>query len=75
MRITVDLEDDVLEAIEQIASTGGRSVGHVLSELARRALEAHEAPPVRNGVTLLPRRQADSPKPTMALVNRLRDEP
>jgi hypothetical protein len=52
----------------------GTTAGAVLSELARKALEPTDAGVVRNGVPLLPRRQAGSPKATMALVNSLRDE-
>ncbi len=42
---------------------------------ARQALAPKRGPRVRNGVPLLPRRAKLSPRPTMALVNRLRDEP
>ena len=41
---------------------------------AAQALEAKGRQPVRNGVRLLARRRRGSPKPTMDLVNRLRDE-
>jgi hypothetical protein len=74
MRTTLDLDDDVLHAVKEIASNRGTTAGAVLSELARKALEPAEAPLIRNGVPLLPRRPAGSPKATMALVNRLRDE-
>lgn len=33
-----------------------------------------DTPVVRNGVPLIPRRPAGSPRPTLALVNELRDE-
>jgi hypothetical protein len=75
MRTTLDIDDDVLQAIKEIASNRGTTAGNVLSELARQALEPAEPPLIRNGVPLLPRRPAGSPKPTMALVNRLRDDP
>lgn len=38
MRTTVNIDDDVLEDARQIAAAEGRSVGAVLSSLARRAL-------------------------------------
>jgi hypothetical protein len=75
MRTTLDIDDDILEAVKEIASGRGSTAGRVLSDLARTALEPAAPALVRNGVPLLPRRPAGSPKPTMALVNRLRDEP
>lgn len=74
MRTTLDLDDDVLQAAKEMAAHRGTSAGKVLSELARRGLEPRRTAAVRNGVPLLPRRPAGSPKPTMQLVNRLRDE-
>lgn len=75
MRTTLNIDDDVLKTVKEIASNRGATAGRVLSELARKALEPTELPLVRNGVPLMPRRPAGSPKPTMALVNSLRDEP
>jgi hypothetical protein len=75
MRTTLDIDDDILEAAKEIASSRGSTAGRVLSDLARAALEPATPALVRNGVPLLARRPAGSPKPTMALVNRLRDEP
>jgi hypothetical protein len=75
MRTTLDIDEDVLQAIKEIASNRGSTAGHILSELARQALEPSRPPLVRNGVPLLSRRPAGSPKPTMDLVNRLRDDP
>jgi hypothetical protein len=73
MRTTLDLDEDVLQAAKEIAATRGSTAGRVLSELVRKALTSPETARVRNGVPLLPRRAAGTPKPTMALVNRLRD--
>ncbi len=73
MRTTLDIEDDILKAVKAIAANRGTTAGRVLSELVRKALEPVAAPAVRNGVPLLPRRPAGSPKPTMALVNGLRE--
>jgi hypothetical protein len=75
MRTTLEIDDDILQAVKEIASNRGATAGRVLSELARKALEPTEPPLIRNGVPLLPRRPAHSAKPTMALVNSLRDEP
>ena len=51
-----------------------KKVGRILSDFARRMLEPGRSPRVRNGVPLIPRRPKGSARPTMALVNRLRDE-
>jgi hypothetical protein len=74
MRTTLDIDDDVLQAAKEIAANRSTTAGRVLSELARRALEPRRSPRVRNGVPLMPRRPKGSVRPTMALVNRLRDE-
>jgi hypothetical protein len=74
MRTTLDLDDDVLQAAKEIASTRGQSAGRVVSDLVRKALQpdADKRPRTRNGVPLLGRRAGSHPV-TMALVNRLRD--
>lgn len=74
MRTTLDIDDDVLQAAKELAGNRRTTAGKVLSELARRALEPAGRQSVRNGVRLLPRRRGGSSKPTMSLVNRLRDE-
>ena len=74
MRTTVSIDDDVLLAAKSLAERQQKSLGQVLSALARQALR--RAPPagaVRNGVPLLPAKKGAAPV-TMALVNRLRDE-
>jgi hypothetical protein len=40
MRTTLSIDDDVLYAVKSLAFRQGRSAGEVLSELARRALQA-----------------------------------
>lgn len=74
MRTTLDLDDDVLQAAKEIAANRGTTAGRVLSELARKGLEPTESGGVRNGVPLMPARPKGSRKPTMADVDRLRDE-
>lgn len=74
MRTTLDIDPDVLQAAKEIAANRGTTAGKVLSELARKALQPARALKVRNGVPLLPRRPPGHPRPTMTLVNRLRDE-
>jgi hypothetical protein len=75
MRTTLDLDDDVLQAIKEIGRLRKKTAGQILSELARSALApaASNGTRVRNGVPLLPSRPG-APIMTMAEVNRLRDE-
>ncbi len=75
MRTTLDIDDDVLQAARELASNRSTTAGRVISDLARKALAPKRTPRVRNGVPLMPRRPKRSPRPTMDLVNRLRDEP
>ena len=59
MRTTLNVDDDVLRAVKEIARLRGNTAGAVLSELAREALEKERSGParaVRNGVPLLPSR-------------------
>lgn len=73
MRTTLDLDDDLVLVARQLAQQRGMTMGQILSELARKALETKPAPRMRNGVPLfVPKPGAK--KPHLALVNRLRDE-
>jgi hypothetical protein len=74
VRTTLDIDDDVLQAAKELAANRRKTTGKVLSDLARQALEPRGRQPVRNGVLLLARRPRGGAKPTMELVNRLRDE-
>ena len=75
MRTTVDIADDVLQAAKELAAVRQQTTGEVLSELARKGLARPDEPSrTRNGVPLLPRRRPGAPRPTMKLVNELRDE-
>jgi hypothetical protein len=73
MRTTLVIADDVLLAARAIARAQQKSIGEVVSELARNALRKPESPAVRNGVPLLPRRDGQAPI-TLEIVNALRDE-
>ena len=75
VRTTLDIDDDVLEAAKELAANRRSTTGKVLSDLARQALAPRRGARIRNGVPLLPRRPVGRPKPTLALVNRLREEP
>lgn len=73
MRTTLAIDDDVLTAVKAIAQQQHRSLGEVVSELARRALHRPQAPAERNGVPLLPVRD-NRTVVTLDMVNTLRDE-
>jgi len=74
VRTTIDIADDVLQAARELAELRGETLGALISELARKGLEPPAAAATRNGVPLLPQRREGAPKPTMKLVNALRDE-
>lgn len=74
LRTTLDIDDDILQAAKEIAASRGTTAGRVLSDLARKVLGSKRVPSMRNGVPLLPRRPEGSPRPTMTLVNKLREE-
>ena len=74
MRTTLNLDEDVLLAVKELARLRGRTAGEILSELARKALTA--SPPaasVRNGVPLLDPIEGEGIV-TPEVVSRLTDE-
>lgn len=73
MRTTISLDEDVLLAARAIATQQQRTLGEVISDLARRSLAHPPSGAERNGIPLLARRP-DSPPVTLDLVNSLRDE-
>lgn len=73
MRTTLAIDDDVLAAARAIAEHRGRSLGEVLSDLARRSLLPEQAVAVRNGIALFPMRP-DARPVTLELIQRLNEE-
>lgn len=74
MRTTLTIDDDVLAAAKVIAAREDKTLGEVLSSLAREALRPSQGTGrSRNGVPLLTVRPDTGPV-TSELVNRLRDE-
>lgn len=72
MRTTLAIDDDVLAAARGLAARQKRSLGEVVSDLARRALTPPaDASRTRNGVPLLPR---GGTVVTSELVGQLRDD-
>jgi len=73
VRTTLDIDDDVLQAVKELAEVRGLTAGQALSALVRQALTPARGARMRNGIPVLPRRPAKAPRPTMKLVNELRD--
>lgn len=74
MRTTLAIDDDVLVAAKGLANRQHKTVGEIISALARQALQPMVSNrPMRNGVPLLMARTG-MPSVTLELVNQLRDE-
>ena len=75
MRTTLAIDDDILAAAKHLAEREQKSIGEVISSLARQGLSrsTRGGRSERNGIPLLPIRKAAVPV-TLELVNRLRDE-
>jgi post-segregation antitoxin (ccd killing protein) len=75
MRTTLSIDDDILAAAKHLAERESKSVGEVVSALARQGLNrgVRKTQASRNGIPLLPR-QKSAVTVTPELVNQLRDE-
>lgn len=74
MRTTLAIDDDVLAAAKEIATLEQKSVGEIISSLARRALRPTETTrKSRNGVPLLKVRP-NTPRVTSELVRELHED-
>ena len=77
MRTTLTIDDDILAAARRLAERDRKTVGEVVSTLARQGLTrtrtARSPQAERNGISLLPERRR-APAITPELVSRLRDE-
>jgi hypothetical protein len=75
MRTTLAIDDDILAAAKHLAERERKSVGEVISSLARQGLSRNPrgSRRERNGIPLLPARRSAVPI-TLELVNQLRDE-
>jgi hypothetical protein len=76
MRTTLDIDDDVLRAAKELARRERKTAGRILSDLARKALAAAPAGPVRapkplHGFRPFPRRGGIVTNET---IDRLREE-
>jgi hypothetical protein len=73
MRTTLAIDDDVLAAAKAIAEQRRRSLGEIISELARASLHQPRGGGERNGIPLLSQKPGKAPV-TLEIVNSLRDE-
>ena len=73
MRTTLEIDDDLVQVARQLAQQRQTTMGQVISQLVRKAMDPKSAPRMRNGVLLFDVKPG-ARKPSMALVNRLRDE-
>lgn len=74
MRTTLAIDDDVLSAAREMAAAESKTVGEIISSLARKALAPGErSAKTRNGVPLLKVRPGTK-RVTSELVHRLREE-
>ncbi len=75
MRTTLDIDEDVLLAAKELAAREGKTSGQVISDLARRGINAprrgSKPARVKNGFELLP---AGGRVVTPEMVQRLLDE-
>ena len=72
MRTTLQLDEDVLAAARALAERQGRTLGEVVSELARKGLAPAAASKTRNGIRLMPVRP-DARPTSLEDINQLRD--
>ena len=72
MRTTLDLDDDVVAAARELAAEQRRSLGSVVSELARRGLTPARVE-TEDGLPVI-RVPSDTPPITAAMVRRALDE-
>ena len=74
MRTTLKLDEDVLAAARALAQQQDKTLGEVVSELARKGLvPPASAPQYRNGIRLMPVRPGATPM-TLDQINALRDD-
>jgi hypothetical protein len=73
MRTTLDLDADLILVAKELAAQQRVTIGKVVSQLLRKALEPGEPAVVRNGIPLFTP-VPGAAKPTLSVIERLRDE-
>ena len=72
MRTTIDLEEDLVLVAKQLAAQRDSTMGRIISEYFRKGLEPGKTAKMRNGFPLFDLKPG-APKPSLELINRLRD--
>lgn len=74
MRTTLDIDEDILLAVKELAAARKKTAGKVLSELARRGLQGApvESDASRNGFAVFP--ATDDTVVTVELIDKLLEE-
>ena len=70
MRTTVDIDEDILRVVKHLSEERGQSLGRILSELARTALQPAAPSLGLSGIPILPRKPGARPV-TMQVVKHL----
>ena len=74
MRTTLEIDEDVLQTAKIIANESDQSLGRVVSDLMRKALESKPVEyTIRNGVPVFPSRPG-APKITTEMIRELLDQ-
>ncbi len=73
MRTTLDIDDDLLRAAKSLARAQGKSLGRVLSGLARRGLEPRKGAAARRGFPVFTVSR-EAPPLTLEIVRKAEEE-
>jgi hypothetical protein len=73
MRTTLEIDDDLAQLARHLAQQRHMTMGEIVSEMMRKSVETGAPVKMRNGVPLIVPRPGGR-KPSLALVNQLRDE-
>ena len=73
MRITLNINDDVLLTVKEIARQQGKTAGQILSDLVRHSLTRKPSVIKKNGLLMF-KVQPDAKIVTLELVKKLLDE-
>ena len=71
MRTTVEIDDELLAALKELAQRQNVTLGQIISDLTRRSLPAEDSQ-IRNGVRIFASKPSGM-RPDLQLVNTLRD--
>lgn len=74
MRTTINIDEDILRAAKSLAKSENRSLGDVISDLARRGLRPSSYPATDEAAFPCFRVSEDAPPITLELVRRALDD-